>query len=53
MRKGLKERNPATIPMYEWFNKINKFFVEKVIPVMVIIFLVLIWLDIFKIPLKN
>ena len=53
MRKRFENRNPKILSHYEKFNKINQFLIEKIFPIIVLIFLILFWFDIIKIPFEQ
>lgn len=48
MRERLEKKNPKIIPVFNKFNRMNLFMIEKLFPIMVVLFLVLYWFDIIK-----
>ena len=53
MRKSISIKNEKVLHFYDNFNKISHFIVNKIFPIMILIFLILFWFDIIKIPIKK
>ncbi len=53
IRKSISYKNDKLLHFYDNFYKISYFVVNKIYPILILIFLMLFWFDIIEIPIRK